>query len=237
MIHKTGLSSEQLLWSSGGRPDVSDTTRVAIVHDWLVSFAGSEMVLRELLELYPQAEIFTIVDFMPEEKRWFLGDHKIHTSFLQRFPRAKQWYRHYLPLMPLAVEQFDLEAFDLVISSSHAVAKGVLTGPNQLHVCYCHSPIRYAWDLQHVYLRESGLSRGLKGWMARWFLHKMRLWDTRTANGVDGFVANSGFIARRVAKAYGRAARVVYPPVRVDKFVPSDAPKGDFFLAASRLVP
>jgi glycosyltransferase involved in cell wall biosynthesis len=138
--------------------------------------------------------------------------------------------------MPLAVEQFDLSGYDLVISSNHAVAKGVITGPRQVHISYVHTPIRYAWDLQHQYLRESGLERGLKAWIARLSLHYLRLWDSRTAHGVDGFLANSKYIARRIRKTYGRESKVVYPPVDVARFT-MRADKEDFYLAASRMVP
>ena len=138
--------------------------------------------------------------------------------------------------MPLAIEQFDLSSYDLVISSSHAVAKGVLTGPDQLHISYVHSPIRYAWNLQHQYLKEAGLNRGMKGWLAKWVLHKIRLWDLRTANGVDSFIANSYFIARRITKVYRRESIVIYPPVDVRAFTQVDN-KDSFYLAASRLVP
>src|SRR5262249_18578293 len=153
-----------------------------------------------------------------EGERGFILNKPVRTSFIQHLPFAKKKYRHYLPLMPLAVEQFDLSAYDLIFSSSHAVAKGVLTGPDQPHVCYCHSPIRYAWDLQHQYLCEAGLNRGLKGWLVKWILHKIRIWDVRTANGVDYFIANSQFIKRRVQKTYRRGSAVIYPPVDVNTF-------------------
>lgn len=210
--------------------------RVAIIHDWLTVYAGAEKVLSQMLLLYPQAEVFTLVDFLPAADRGFLASHKVHTSFIQRLPKARSSYRSYLPLMPLAIEQFDLGAFDLVLSSSHAVAKGVLTGPDQLHVCYCHSPIRYAWDLQGQYLRESGLQRGIKSCVARLILSYIRMWDVRTANGVDHFIANSSFIARRIRKVYGRASAVVPPPVDVPQ-VPSLSPRKDYYVTASRLVP
>jgi glycosyltransferase involved in cell wall biosynthesis len=138
--------------------------------------------------------------------------------------------------MPLAIEQFDLSAYDLILSSSHAVAKGVITGANQLHICYCHSPIRYVWDLTHQYLRESGLTKGLKGWLAKYILHRLRIWDARTANGVDEFIANSHYIARRIKKTYGRAAEVIYPPVEIDKFALRQE-KEDFYFTLSRMVP
>jgi glycosyltransferase involved in cell wall biosynthesis len=210
--------------------------KVAIVHEWFTTYAGSEKVVEQLLKLFPQADIFVTVDFLPEEDRAFLHGHKVTTSFIQKLPFAKKKYRGYLPLMPLAVEQFDLSAYDLIISSSHAVAKGVITGPNQLHISYVHSPMRYAWDLQHQYLRESGLLTGLKGWLAKYLLHRLRLWDLRTANGVDVFVSNSAFIAKRIWKIYRRESVVIYPPVAVDDFALYND-KQDYYLTASRMVP
>jgi glycosyltransferase involved in cell wall biosynthesis len=210
--------------------------KVAIVHDWLTTYAGAERVLEQLLNLYPDADLFSVCDFLPESERGFLGGRTPTTSFIQKLPGARKRYRSYLPLMPFAVEQLDVSPYDLVISSSHAVANGILTGPNQLHISYVHSPIRYAWDLQHQYLREAGLDRGLKGIFARWILHKLRIWDVRTSNGVDAFVANSRFISRRIKKAYGRDSVVIYPPVEVDSF-PLTTTKRDYYLTASRLVP
>lgn len=210
--------------------------RIAIVHDWLVTYAGAERVLEQILACYPHADLFSLVDFLPPGQRGFIHNKPVRTSFIQRLPKARKKYRSYLPFMPLAIEQFDLSGYDLVISSSHAVAKGVLTGPDQLHISYVHSPIRYAWDLQHQYLRGSGLDRGLKGWIARAILHYIRLWDVRTANGVDAFVANSAFIARRIRKVYGREAVVIYPPVDVEDF-PLHVDKEDFYVTVSRMVP
>ncbi|MBU2727550.1 glycosyltransferase family 4 protein, partial [Acidithiobacillus ferridurans] len=210
--------------------------RIAIVHDWLVVYAGAERVLEQMLACYPEAELFSLVDFLPAGQRAFIRNKPVSTSFIQRLPKARKKYRAYLPLMPLAVEQFDLSAYDLVISSSHAVAKGVLTGPDQLHLCMCYSPIRYAWDLQHQYLREAGLERGIKGWMAKLILHYIRLWDVRTANGVDAFIAISHYIARRIRKAYGRDSTIIYPPVDVADF-PLRTDKEDFYVTASRMVP
>jgi len=209
---------------------------VAIVHDWLTTYAGAERVLEQMLLLYPQAEVFTLVDFLPLKDRGFLEGHPVHTSFIQNLPRASSGYRNYLPLMPLAIEQFDLSHFDLVFSSSHAVAKGVLTGPRQLHICYCHSPIRYAWDLQHQYLNELGLTRGLKSAAVRALLHYIRLWDSRTGNGVDLFISNSNFVTQRIRKVYRREAVVVYPPVDFQGFA-LETNKEDFYFTASRMVP
>jgi len=210
--------------------------RVAIVHDWLVTYAGAERVLEQILATYPRADLFSLLEFVPASERAFLGGRQVHTSFLQRIPGIARRYRSFLPLMPLAIEQLDLSGYDLVLSSSYAVAKGVLTGPDQLHLCYCHSPMRYAWDLQHQYLRETGLDRGLKGALARWTLHRMRLWDVRSSIGVDGFIAVSRYVARRIWKAYRRKSTVIHPPVDVEAFTPGGDREG-FYVTASRMVP
>src|SRR5579862_4109443 len=182
--------------------------RIAVVHDWLPVYAGAERVLEQILNVYPEADIFSLLDFIPEGQRGFLQNKPVTTSFIQRLPGARKKYRSYLPIMPLAVEQLDVSGYDLVISSSYAVAKGVITGPDQLHVCYCHSPIRYAWDLQTQYLEETGLNHGLKGWLTKLLLHYIRQWDFRTASGVDAFVANSDFVRGRIQKFYRREATV-----------------------------
>lgn len=210
--------------------------KVAIIHDWLVTYAGAERVLEQMLKVYPEADLFSMVDFLPDGQRDFIMNKPVTTSFIQKLPFAKKKYRGYLPLMPLAVEQFDLSAYDLVISSSHAVAKGVITGPDQLNLSYVHSPMRYAWDLQHQYLRESGLDKGLKGWVAKYLLHRLRKWDVNTANRVDVFVANSRFIKRRIDKVYRRDSVVIYPPVAIEDFTLCEA-KEDYYFTASRMVP
>ena len=210
--------------------------KIAIVHDWLPLYGGAERVLEQILLVLPQADIFSMIDAIPPEQRGFLQNKPVTTSFVQRLPGAKTRYRAYFPIMPLAVEQFDLSAYDLVISSSYSFAKGVLTGPDQRHLCYCHSPIRYAWDMQHQYLEQSGLTKGLKSFIVRFLLHYVRLWDYRTAAGVDAFAANSAYIARRIMKVYRREAEVIYPPVAIDNF-PIEERKEDFYLTASRMVP
>ncbi|WP_243388193.1 glycosyltransferase family 4 protein [Bacillus kexueae] len=210
--------------------------KIALVHDWLVTYAGAEKVLEQLLEIYPDADLFSLVDFVDEDQRDFILNKQVTTSFIQKMPKAKKKYRSYLPFMPMAIEQLDVSNYDVVISSSHAVAKGVITGPNQLHISYVHSPIRYAWDLQHQYLRESGLGEGIRGWVAKSVLHYIRNWDSRTSNGVDYFLANSNFIARRIWKVYRREAKVIYPPVDISAFTFHDK-KEDFYLTASRMVP
>ncbi|WP_161883683.1 glycosyltransferase family 4 protein [Deinococcus alpinitundrae] len=210
--------------------------KVAVIHEWLVTHAGSERVLERMLTAFPQADLFSLVDFLGPEQRGFIGHRSVTTSFLQHLPKARTAFRQYLPLMPLAIEQFDLSGYDLILSSSHAVAKGVLTGPEQLHVCMCYSPVRYAWDLQHQYLRESGLEQGVKGAAARAVLHYIRLWDTRTEPGVDLFISISDFIAKRVRKVYRRPSLILYPPVDTSAFTPAEE-RDNIYMTASRMVP
>ena len=210
--------------------------KIAIVADWLVTYAGAERVISEMLKVFPKSDLFSVIDFLSDDSRQHFLGKRANTTFIQKLPKAETKYRNYLPFMPLAVEQLDVSAYDIVLSSSHAVAKGVLTGPDQLHISYVHSPIRYAWDLQHQYLRELGLTTGIKAIIVRWLLHKIRMWDYRTANGVDHFVANSQFIARRIKKVYGRNADVIYPPVDTDRFTLCEQ-KENFYVTASRMVP
>lgn len=210
--------------------------RVAVVHDWLVIYGGAERVLEHILDMYPQADVFSLIDFVPDNQRHFLRGKKPVTSFLQNLPGAKQHYRKFLPLMPFAIEQFDLSQYDLIISSTYCVAKGVLTGPNQVHVSYCHSPMRYAWDHYHEYLREMNLEKGFKSWFARWQLHKIRTWDVRSNNSVDHFVSNSKFVSRRISKYYGRESVIVNPPVDTSIFK-LNSEKEDYYVAAGRFVP
>jgi glycosyltransferase involved in cell wall biosynthesis len=210
--------------------------KVAIIHDWLVESGGAEKVLAELINIYPQSEIFSSVDHLSDYQRdEILSGKSVTTSFIQKLPRSKG-YKKYFPLMPVAMANLDLSRFDLVISCSSSVAKGVITGPDQLHICYCHSPMRYAWDLQHQYLNESGLARGVKGLFAKLMLHNMRSWDVTSSFGVDYFIANSKFIARRINKVYRRHSEVIYPNVAVEDFeVVKD--KGDYYFTCSRMVP
>jgi glycosyltransferase involved in cell wall biosynthesis len=210
--------------------------KIALVHEWLDSYAGSERVLEQLLLEWPEADVFAVCDFMPEAERSFLQGKQVTTSFIQNMPFARKHFRKFLGLMPLAIEQLDLSGYDVVISSSHAVAKGVLTGPGQIHISYVHSPMRYAWDLQHQYLREAGLTRGMKGAYTRWLLHRMRLWDRASALNPDIVLANSSYIAERIQKTWRRDAQVLHPPVDIESFTPAPD-KGDYYLIASRIVP
>jgi glycosyltransferase involved in cell wall biosynthesis len=210
--------------------------KVALVHDWLTVYSGSERVLEQMIALHPDSDVYAPIDFLADEDRRFLGGKQPITSFAQHVPLMRKHYRKWLPLLMLAVEQMDLSDHQLVLSSSAAIAKGVLTGPEQLHISYVHSPMRYAWDLQHQYLHDSGLEHGLGGLLARYLLHNARFWDLRTCNGVDHYIANSRFIAKRIWKVYRREATVIYPPVDTHAFRRRDA-KDDFYLTVSRLVP
>ncbi len=207
--------------------------RVAIVHEWLDVLAGSENVLEEILGLFPNADLFAVVDWMDDTARSRLGGVRPRTTFIQHLPFSRNHFRRYLPLMPLAIERLDLSGYELVISSSHAVAKGVLTGPDQVHICYCHTPMRYAWDLNSDYLRGAGALRRLA---TECLLHYLRIWDFRSSAGVDQFIANSKYVAGRIAKSYRRDAVVVHPPVDTEFFQRCDD-KDEYYFSASRFVP
>ena len=222
-------------------PTTPPTTRTALVHDWLDTWRGGENVLAALVGLYPQADLFAVVDFLPDDLRGRIAGKRATTTFIQRLPFAQTRFRSYLPLMPRAIESLDLGAYDLVISSSHAVAKGVRTRPDQLHVCYCLTPMRYAWDLSEQYLEVSGIGRGLRGLAARALLGRLRDWDRRASGRVDHFIAISDFIRERIRRCYDRDAAVIHPPVDVDFFTPPvaslpPASRRDF-VTASRWVP
>jgi glycosyltransferase involved in cell wall biosynthesis len=213
--------------------------RVALVHDWLTGMRGGEKVLAELCAIFPEAPIFTLFHF-PGSVSAAIESHPIHTSFLQRAPGLRRHYRRYLPLFPAAIEDFDLAGFELVISSSHCVAKGIIPPPDGLHVCYCHTPMRYAWDQEHAYFPRR---RGLAARLRALTLTALRAWDAASAARVDLFIANSSFVARRIHAFYGRDAEVVHPPVAVDFFTPASAPVGErredsgYALVVSALAP
>ncbi len=210
--------------------------KVALVHEWLTTYAGSEKVLEIMLSEFPEADIYCLIDRLPQQHRAGLRGRTPKTTFLQKIPFIGRTYRFALAMMPLAIEQLDLSGYDVIISNCHAVAKGVITGPDQLHICYCYSPMRYAWDLQAQYLAESGLRYGVRSMIARWQLHRLRTWDCRAAQSVDHFIACSGYIGRRIRKAYHRDATVIYPNVDVEAFVIGDG-REDFYLTSSRMVP
>ncbi|HCU56840.1 MAG TPA: glycosyl transferase [Anaerolineaceae bacterium] len=210
--------------------------KICFVHDWLTTFGGAEQVLKTLLEIWPQTPVYTLVYDEKGNCRDIIHSTEVTGSFINKLPFAKRKHRAYLPLMPLAIEQFDLSDYDVIISDSHAVAKGVLTGPDQLHINYTFTPIRYAWDMHHAYIQQANLDKGLKGFLAKTLLHYIRMWDLRTVPSVDHFVAISNFIARRVWKFYKREANVIYPPVDTDRLT-LQTKKSNYYLALSRLVP
>lgn len=210
--------------------------RTAVIHEWLVTYAGSERVVEQMLQIYPDSDLFSLVEFLPPELKFFIQHKPVTTSFLQKLPFANPRFRTYLPLMPLAIEQFNLSEYDLVLSSNHAVAKGVMTRADQLHICYVHTPVRYAWDLQQQYLQGAKLDRGIKAALTHLILHYLRMWDVASANRVDHFIANSRYVAQRILKTYRRAAKVIYPPVEVERFYPN-AKREDFYFVLSRFVP
>ncbi len=206
--------------------------QVALVHDWLTGMRGGEKCLEVFCELFPEADLFTLVH-VPGSVSPTIERHRIHTSLLQRLPGSTQHYRWYLPLMPTAIETFDLSPYDVVLSSSHCVAKGVIPRPDALHVAYVHTPMRYAWDLWPQYFPATGV---VSRYVAPLVLNYLRTWDTASAQRVDRFLANSQFVARRIAKYYRRRATVVPPPVDTAFFIPGTE-RGDYYLMVTALVP
>jgi len=208
--------------------------KIAIIHDWLVTNAGAEKVLKNIIDIYPNADIFSLVDFLNEKNRKDVINEKIvKTSFIQKLPFAENYFRNYLPLFSKAIESFDLSSYDLIISSSWAVAKGVKTTPSQIHISYCHTPIRYAWDLYDEY--TSNIKQPKK-FLVEQTLKRLRKWDIKTLARVDFFIANSKFVQKRIDKTYKRKSTVIYPPVNTNKFILNEN-KEDYYLTACRLVP
>lgn len=208
--------------------------RVAIVHDWLVTNAGAEKVLKALIEIYKDADIYSLVDFLDDtDRETVLGGRFAKTSFIQKLPFAKKHFRNYFPLFPKAIESFDLSSYDLIISSSWAVAKGVKKHKDQLHISYCYTPIRYAWDLYDEYTKDV---KGVKKIILKLTLRYIRRWDIKTLYRVDHFIADSKFVQERIKRTYNRDSIVIYPPVDTQNFTFS-VYKDDFYLSASRLVP
>ncbi|MGH9362103.1 MAG: glycosyltransferase, partial [Thermoanaerobaculia bacterium] len=214
------------------------TPRVALVHDWLTGMRGGEKVLEVLCGLFPEAPIHTLFHF-PGSVSAAIERHPIHPSYLQRAPGVRRHDRRYLPFFPVAVEAFDLAGYDLVVSTSHCVAKGAIPAPGARHVCYCHTPMRYVWDQEHAYFpRRTGMRARLRGLV----LARLREWDVASAPRVDHFVANSTFVAQRIRRYYGRDSEVVHPPVDTDFFTPAagDEPRrgpGGYALVVSALAP
>lgn len=210
--------------------------KYALVHDWLTPKAtgGSELVVQEILKCI-DGDLYALIDFESTNPQSYLYQRSIGTTFLQHFPLAHLGVQKYLPFLPIAIEQLDLRAYDVILSSSHAVAKGVLTSPHQLHICYCHTPMRYAWDLTFDYLNNSFMGKGIPGIFTKYLLHRLREWDVISANRVDYFIANSNHTAKRIWRCYRRQAKVIYPPVQIARFS-FESQKEEFYLTVSRLV-
>ncbi|MEN3013095.1 MAG: glycosyltransferase [Endomicrobiia bacterium] len=216
--------------------------KVALVHDWLTGMRGGEKVLEALCEIFPSADIYTLV-YIPGSTSKIIEDRKIHTSFIQKFPNIEKNYRYYLPVMPLAISQFDLSGYDLVISSSHCVAKGVKIGDKTLHICYCHTPMRYIWDMYDLYFGKNSNSSFFAKLAMRVIRKHLQHWDVKTSQNVDFFVANSNNVKERIKRIYNRDSFVIYPPVNTDFFVPAsfknnpDLKKDSYYLVVSAFAP
>jgi glycosyltransferase involved in cell wall biosynthesis len=213
-------------------------TRVALVHDWLEAPGGGEVVLSSLRQLFPDAPVFTLVDFLTREERERLGNPVVKTSPLQGMPAARHWFRYAAALFPRVIERLDTSAFDVIISDSHAIAKGVRKHPGQVHICYCYTPARFAWTMAPIYRDRAAAGNRVRDWLARGAQRRFREWDLRAASRVDHFVAISRHIADVIARCYGREAAVVYPPVEIDRFERAGrGARGDDYVTVSRLVP
>lgn len=209
----------------------------ALIHDWYTVYGGAERCVESFNNIWDDFDHYSLIDNLSEEHRdIILKGKQTKNSFIQKLPFSKKKYRSYLPLFPMAIEQLDLGEYELIISSSSSVAKGVLTRPNQLHISYVYSPVRYAWDLYSQYIKESKLDRGLKGFIARYFLFKLRLWDYSTGNRPDYYIAISNYVAKRIKKIYNKESIVIYPPVDTNLFTLSNE-TSDYFITCSRMVP
>lgn len=209
----------------------------ALIHDLLIQSGGAEKCVESFTNIWDDFDIFTLVDYLDEKERErILKGKYATTSFIQKMPFSKKLFRHYFPFYPYAVEQFDFSEFDLILSSSFSACKGILTRPDQIHISYVYSPVRYAWDLYHQYLKEAKLTRGLKSIVVKWMLHYFRNWDAGTANRPDYYIAISHYVAKRIKKLYGKEALVIYPPVNCDKFTIGNTTE-NYYFTTSRMVP
>lgn len=207
---------------------------MAVVHDWLTGMRGGERVLEAILEIFPQADLYTLL-YNPGTVSDRIADRKIVTSFVDRLPMKREGYRNYLVLFPTAIETFDFTGYDLVVSSSHCVARGVVTPPGVPHVCYFHSPMRYVWDMYHEYFPPQGF---VNRWVLPFAANYLRMWDAAAAPRVDAHVCNSAFVGQRIQRYYGRSSTVVHPPCISDSHkVPADERREDFYLIVSAFAP
>lgn len=209
--------------------------KVAIIQEWLVTVGGSDKVVKAISDVFPDADIYTLVAKKEVCDELGIDWSRVHTSFIQKLPLGTKKHRAYLPLFPFAIEQFDLRGYDVIISSSHCVAKGVLTKADQLHICYCHSPVRYVWDMYNEYLEESHLNKGMKSWLVRYLLYQIRKWDMLSSFRVDYYISNSDYVAQRIRETYRREATTIHPNIDISHFELCEQ-KEDYYLASSRLV-
>lgn len=209
--------------------------KVAIIQEWLVTVGGSDKVVKTIADVFPNADIYTLVAKKEVCDELGIDWSRVHTSFIQKLPLGTKKHRAYLPLFPFVIEQFDLRGYDVIISSSHCVAKGVLTKADQLHICYCHSPVRYVWDMYNEYLEESHLNKGMKSWLVRYLLYQIRKWDMLSSFRVDYYISNSDYVAQRIKETYRREATTIHPNIDISHFELCEQ-KGDYYLASSRLV-
>lgn len=224
-----------MLFSFIGLIFLKHIMKVAIVQEWLVTVGGSDKVVKAILDVFPDADIYTLVAKKEVCDELGIPWEKVHTSFIQKMPLGTKKHRAYLPLFPFAIEQFDLRGYDVVISSSHCVAKGILTKADQLHICYCHSPIRYCWDMYNEYLEESHLDKGFKSWLVRLMLHPIRQFDAIAGSRVDYYISNSDYVGQRIRKTYRRKATTIHPNIDISNFELCND-KQEYYLASSRLV-
>lgn len=210
--------------------------KVAIIYDWLERYANNELILEEFINVFLDADVFTIVDFIETKDRGFLKHNKINTTFIQNIPKSKSKFRNYLPFMPLAIEQLDVSDYDVAISISKYFAKGIITRPGQIHISYTLPPLPYVWDLQHDYVQKMSKLRGIKGWIAKVIFHYMRIWDMCNSNNVDYYLASSQFVAKRIWKLYRRESEVIYPPIDVSSLSMNEN-KENFYITSTRNVP
>jgi len=210
--------------------------RIAVVHEWLSLKVGSELVTERIIKLFKSVDVYSTVDFLStEDRKELVGERKINTSFIQNLPMSRRHFRYYLPIFPFAVRSHDLDDYSLIISSSHAFAHGVKKKENQIHISYCHTPMRYIWDMQEIYLKAHKINFGPVGWASKLVTYFLRKWDARVSKNVDFYISNSSFTAQRIRRFYGRKAKVIFPPVNIDRFT-VESEKEDFYVTASRLV-
>lgn len=216
--------------------DIFQQQKIAVIHEWLSNYAGSETVTEKIISFCKNVSVYATVDFMDTDKKEImLNGLKPHTTFIQNLPFAKEHFRYYLPLFPFAIKRHKLDQYDILLSSSHAFAHGINKNHGQIHICYCHTPMRYIWDMQDLYLKANNMDKGIAAFCSKILAKLLRKWDFKISQNVDYYISNSNFTADRIKRNYGRPAKVIYPPVNIDRFI-VEKDKEDFYVTASRLV-